>query len=317
MSDRICAGDGTGNASTFCLGTIGWGTKLRGDELARLYDAFRAAGGNSFDSAHVYASWLDGGEGASERALGEIVRRRGDRANVVLATKGGHPNLAGKYPRPDRYLAPEVVARDLAESLERLRVDAVDLYFLHRDDPRVPVGEIVDALDEHVESGHARALGASNWTTARIAAANKFAAARGRCGFVASQVKFSLAVPKPSKDPTVPLFGDEEIAWHARTGLAVCAYSSTANGYFATNGVKGGGGWDAAASAQRLRRAKQLAAEMGVTPNQVALAWLLHQPFPVFPILGTGNAEHLADAMAARSVPLSPERFRLLACGVA
>src|SRR5215217_945262 len=102
--------------STFCLGTIRWGTKVRGEELDRLYDAFRGAGGNFFDSAHVYAFWLDGGSGASERALGEIVRRRGDRGDVVLATKGGHPNMANGYPRPERFLAPDVIARDLSES---------------------------------------------------------------------------------------------------------------------------------------------------------------------------------------------------------
>jgi aryl-alcohol dehydrogenase-like predicted oxidoreductase len=221
--------------------------------------------------------------------------------------------MAGGYPRPDRYLAPEVIARDVEESLERLGVDAIDLYFLHRDDPRVPVGEIVDALNKHVDSGRVRQLGASNWTTARIAAANEDAAARGRRGFVASQVKFSLAPAKPSKDPTVPLFGDGEIAWHAASGLTVCAYSPTANGYFATNGAKGAGGWESPASAERLRRVNQLAAELGVTPNQVALAWLLHQPFPVIPILGTGNVEHLADALGAGAVRLSPGQVRRLA----
>src|SRR6185295_8293975 len=106
--------------STFCMGTIGWGTKTNSDHLDRLYDTFRTAGGNFFDSAHVYSFWLPNGLGASERALGEIVRRRADRDRVILATKGGHPHVAGGYDRPDRYLAPEVIAKDIAESLERL-----------------------------------------------------------------------------------------------------------------------------------------------------------------------------------------------------
>src|SRR5215831_10773320 len=99
-------------AFTFCLGTIGWGTNVVGEHLDRLYDTFRNAGGNFFDSAHCYQFWMPGGLGASERALGEIVRRRGDRDRVILATKGGHPNDANGYPRPDRYLAPEVIAKD-------------------------------------------------------------------------------------------------------------------------------------------------------------------------------------------------------------
>src|SRR3954471_18781148 len=126
-------------ASPFALGTAVWGSTFRGDEVDRLYDTFRAAGGNVFDSAHIYACWLPDGLGASEGALGEIVRRRGDRRDVLLATKGGHPNFANGYPRPDRYLAPDVIRQDLTESLDRLGVDAIDLYFLHRDDPRVPV----------------------------------------------------------------------------------------------------------------------------------------------------------------------------------
>src|SRR5262249_49753406 len=148
----------------------------------RLYDTFREAGENLFDSAHVYAFWLPGGSGASERALGEIVRRRGDRANVVLATKGGHPHMKGGYERPERYLSPEVIAGDIAESRGRLGVEAIDLYFLHRDDLRVPVSEIMDALEEHIAAGRVREIGASNWTTARIEEANRYAAARGRRG---------------------------------------------------------------------------------------------------------------------------------------
>ena len=188
--------------STFGLGTIGWGTKLRGEELDRFYDAFRAAGQNFFDSAHVYAFWLPGGAGASERALGEIVRRRGDRNSVILATKGGHPPMKGGYDGPDQYLSPEVLARDVAESLERLGVNAIDLYFLHRDDSRAH-GEIMDALHEHVVSGRMRELGASNWTTARIEEANRYAPRAGGAG--SSPASRSSASPPPTRRRIRPL----------------------------------------------------------------------------------------------------------------
>ena len=154
--------------SRFCLGTIYWGTKLVGNDIERLYDTFRDAGGNFFDTAHIYAAWLPEGDGASESALANVVRRRGDRAKVVLATKGGHPHLNDKYTRPDNYLSPEVITRDIRQSLERLGDDHIDLFYLHRDDPRVPVKEIIDLLNEHVNAKRVHALGASNWTTARI-----------------------------------------------------------------------------------------------------------------------------------------------------
>jgi aryl-alcohol dehydrogenase-like predicted oxidoreductase len=240
------------------------------------------------------------------------VRRRNDRGNVILATKGGHPHLANGYPRPERYLAPEVIAQDIAESLERLGIERIDLYFLHRDDPRVPVGEIIDVLNEHISRGHLVEPGASNWTTARLAAANAHAAATAKHGFAANQAKFSLAVAKPSKDPTVPPFDGTEVEWHQSTRLPVWAYTPTAGGYFATNGVKGAGGCEQPASAVRLQRAKQLADELGVTPNQIALAWLLHQDFPGVPILGTTKPEHLHDALGAKGIRLSQDQVQSL-----
>jgi aryl-alcohol dehydrogenase-like predicted oxidoreductase len=300
------------HTSSFGQGTIAWGTTITGDALDRLYDTFRSAGGNFFDSAHVYAFWIPGGAGASERALGEIVRRRGDRKNVVLATKGGHPHMAGGYDRPDDYLSPPVIAGDIADSLDRLGVDTIDLYFLHRDDPRVPVSEIMDVLDEHVARGQVRDLGASNWTTQRIAAANAYAHANGKRAFVTHQAKLSLAVPIRSKDPTVPYFGPDEMTWHAQSGMSVCAYTPTASGFFATNGVKGARGCDNPTSAMRLRAANELAGKLGVTPNQVALAYLLHLPFPVVPILGTTDVSHLADALGAAEVRLTAEQLAVL-----
>jgi aryl-alcohol dehydrogenase-like predicted oxidoreductase len=100
--------------------------------------------------------------------------------------------------------------------------------------------------------------------------------------------------------------------WHATTGLLVCAYSSTANGYFATGGVKGAKGWTNPTTLARLRVGQRLASELGVSVNQIALAYLLHLPFPVVPLLGTANVEHLADALAAERLALSADQVREL-----
>ncbi|MDB5328723.1 MAG: aldo/keto reductase [Phycisphaerales bacterium] len=297
--------------SHLALGTVSWGTKLTGNALDAIYAAYRNAGGNVFDSAHVYAFWLPDGHGSSERALGQIVRKNGDRNQVLLTPKGGHPTLKG-YERPDDYLSPRQIKSDVAESLDRLGFDTIDLYYLHRDDPRVPVGEIIDALHEHVAAGRLKAIGASNWNTTRIAEANAYAIANNKTPFAASQPKFSLAVAKPSKDPLSPLFTAADAAWHAKTGLPVFAYSSTANGYFATGGNKGAGGCEPEPSAARLHAAERIAADIGATPNQVALAWLMQRPFPVVPILGTGNLDHLKDALGATKVNLSGQQIAAL-----
>ena len=304
------------DVSAMAYGVSRFGTSVAGDDADRLYDAYRNAGGNFFDTAHCYAFWLPGGLGASERALGDLVRRRGDRGRVVIATKGGHPNDDEGYRRPDRYLSPEVLAGDVADSLDRLGLDRVDVYLLHRDDRRVAVSEIIDALHSHVQAGRVRYLGASNWTTQRIAAANAYAASRGLRGFVISQPRFSLAEsnkPATEDDLATRPLDDDAHDWHTAAGLPVMAYSSTACGYFATQGRAGAGTFDNPVSRRRLARTRQLAAQTGHSPTQLALAWLMHQPFPVVPILGTTNHEHLLDALGAVDVRLTPQQVAWLA----
>jgi len=295
------------------LGTIYWGTKLK--EADELYDTYRSASGNVFDTAHCYAFWLPEGSGASERELGRIVRKKNDRENVFIATKGGHPAVKNGYPRPDAYLSPERVDQDITESLDRLGLDNVDLYFLHRDDLRVGVDEQIDHLNSQIKRGRIKSLGASNWTSARLAEANAYAVKNGLHGFVANQPKFSLAQPNPSKDTTVRAMEQEDAQWHRQTQVAVFAYSPIANGYFATQGKQGAGGWHNEVSGGRLQRVEKLATEFNRTPNQIVLAWLMHQPFPVVPLMGTADVDHLTDALGAAELKLTPTEIQFLAAG--
>ncbi len=301
--------------SALCYGLGAFGTAVRGEDADRLYTTYREAGGNFFDTAHCYSFWVEGGLGASERALGDCLHRHGDRSEAVVATKGGHPDGGPAYRRPDRYLAPEVIVSDVGESLDRLGVDRIDLYYLHRDDPRVPVGEILGVLNAEIVRGRVRYLGASNWSTRRIAAANEHAQAHGLQGFVASQPQWSLAQPNaepPTTDPATRFLMEDDVRWHATQEMAVIAYSSTARGYFATNGQAAKDAYDNAISRARLGRAQELARQLGRTPGQVALAYLMHQSFPVVPVLGTLSVEHLEEDLAAAQVQLTPEQVRWL-----
>jgi len=290
--------------SAFCQTAAHFGTTVCGDAMRRLYDNFRQAGGNFFDTAHCYCFWLENGHGTSERALGECIRAQNDRANLIITTKGGHPAVEPRYPRPPAYLSPAVIASDIQESLDRLGVDQIDLYFLHRDDPRLPVSEIIDTLNAQK---NIRYLGASNWSTARIDEANQYAAKKNLKGFVISQPQWNLAHPNPLPDPTMRFLTDADLDCHKRTQLPVVAYSPTACGYFASNGEKGKRAFDNPTSRARLRKIQELAGKLNVTPNQIALAWLMSHPFPVIPILGTANLDHQADALASESLKLEPE----------
>jgi aryl-alcohol dehydrogenase-like predicted oxidoreductase len=313
--------------STVCYGAAVFGTDVQGEAMDRLYGLFRAAGGNFFDTAHCYCFWIESGEGASERALGECIRRHGDRDRVVIGTKGGHPGWGDLYPRPDHFLAPEVIARDIDDSLQRLGIEAIDLYWLHRDDPRRPAGEVIETLNAEIARGRLRAIGASNWSTARIAEANAYAVAHGLQGFSASQPQWSLAQSNQPQtdDPPRSITIDDllatrwltpgDLAWHRETALPVVPFTPTAGGYFATGGQAEG--FDNDISRARLARAQMLATVLGCTPNQIALAYLVNHPFPVSPILGTTKPAHLADALAAFDITLTPEQVRWLLNGEA
>jgi aryl-alcohol dehydrogenase-like predicted oxidoreductase len=281
--------------SPIALGLGDFGTRVAGDAARRLLEAYLAQGGNFVDTAHCYSAWLPDGGGRSERELGRCVAELSCREQLIIATKGGHPAFGPYYPRPDAHLAPEVIRADIDESLARLGLECIDLYYLHRDDSRVPVGEVIDCLNEEIARGRVRYLGASNWSVQRIEAANAYAAGSRQTGFCISEVHFSLAEPSWSmtEDPTVRHLTEADFAWHTQTGLPVAAYSPTARGFLAGRPeVEAEYGQEH--NLARRERARELAGRLGGTPAQVALAWLMHLPFRVVPITGTLDREHLA-----------------------
>jgi aryl-alcohol dehydrogenase-like predicted oxidoreductase len=307
--------------SVICLGAGGFGSSIPQESAFRMLDLFAELGGNFVDTARVYAAWIPGGAGASERTIGAWLKSRNMASRCIVATKGGHPDLTTMA---ISRLSPADIAADVSASLEALQLDAIDLYWLHRDDPAIPAAEIMDALLEQVAAGRLRAIGASNWTPERIDAANTYAAASGRVGFCGSQIGWSLAHP----DPAAKGFGGElsmdgsTLAYHRRTGFPVMAYSSQAAGFFAGKGdryrgadTKADGFARRYATAQnfgRLDRALKVAQRHGRTPNDVALAYLLSQSFPVYALVGCRSVDQVRSSCAAWNLRLSPEEIAFL-----
>lgn len=317
--------------SEMALGTMNWGTSVAEKTAFELFDLYHAAGGNVIDTAHLYACWQntpagENGLGVAEKTIGRLLKERdGIRRHLVIISKGGHPSFAPDYLRPAQYLSPALVHKDLGESLERLGLPMIDLYFLHRDDRRVPVGEIVDMMNELVGEGKIRYFGASNWSCARIAQANEYAAKKGVMGFVASQPKYSLAlptgaiqdagtwgIPEPADDLTTRFLTPADVRWHRQTGFPAFCFAPTSRGFFATSGVKAAGEYDLPESRARLARAVELAAKKNANANQIALAWLRAQNFPAIPLVGPSTADHLRDALAAADIRLTPDEARWL-----
>ncbi len=308
--------------SRIVLGTAGFGSEISRPASFAVMDAYAAAGGNFIDTAHIYAAWIEDGWGASERTVGEWIRAHGARDAVVLATKGAHPPLdamhLGRGGKAD-------IERDIEESLDRLGVDSVDVYWLHRDDPDRPVGEMIETLAALMRDGRIGCYAASNWTTERMDAANAYADAHGLPRLAANQCGWALAAHGTDPNAPSPMrYVDGAMhAWHVERAFSLAAYTAQARGFFgaanaawAANGFQGEAPkareYDTPSNRARLLRTIEAAAKKNCTPSQIALAYVLNQPFPAFAIVGTGNAAHLGEAMPALEISLSSEECSYL-----
>ena len=306
-----------------CLGGVPLGSTLDRGESFRLLDAYLAAGGNFIDTAKVYADWLPIEPSVSEKTIGEWLRQRGNRARVVISTKGAHPDLAAMHiPR----LSPAEITADLHASLQHLGVETIDLYWLHRDDPARPVGEILETLSQQVQAGKIRCFGCSNWKTERIREAQQYAAAHDLPGFTGNQMMWSLAAADPSRlaDKTLALMDPAMWRFHLESGLAAVPYTSQAGGYFtklAENRVGSpvggrvtntGNPYDTPQNRSRLERIREIGEQSGLSITQIVLGYLRSQPFTTVPIVGPKTLAQLQDCLTAVEVQLSPEQVALL-----
>ncbi len=303
--------------SAICLGASNFGAAIAQPDAFTLLDAFVDQGGNFLDTAEVYANWRsDLPRSISERTLGAWMAARGNRGQIFIGTKGAHPELATMH---ISRLSPTDILHDLAGSLERLQTDYIDLYWLHRDDPTRPVGEIVETLAAQVKEGKIRAFGCSNWSTARMREAWRYAAEHGIPGFTANQPMWSLAQPNPAAFGMPGLAGmDEEMyAFHQESGWAAIPYTSQARGIFsklANGGVENLSEGERKSylnevNLQRLARVQEVAALHNASVAQVVLAYLIGQPVPTIPVVGCRTVAQLVESMGAVEVGLSAEEI--------
>jgi len=282
-----------------------------------LLDMAMEHGINTFDTAHVY------GEG-NEVMLGNWVRERGVKDKVVILAKGAHP-----YGR--NRVTPEDIEADLTESLRRQKSDYFDLYVLHRDDPAVPVGPIVEALNKHKSAGKIGAFGGSNWAHTRIKEANDYAAANNLIPFAVTSPNYSLAeMYAPPWDDCLSISGPAGQAardYYAESGIAVMPWSSMAGGffadiyhrdnletfakdnYFAEICIRCYCGEE---NFQRLDRVRELAQSKNLSVAQIALAFTFSQPMDLFPLVSSLTKDQFAANAAALEVTLTPQELAYL-----
>lgn len=286
-------------------------------EAFALLDAVWEQGCTAFDTAHIY------GGGANDRVLGKWIHDRGIKDQAVVIAKGAHHN--GDRQR----VTPFDIAADLHDTLARMKTDYVDLYVLHRDDPSVPVGPIVEALNEQVQAGRIKAFGGSNWTHERLAEANEYARSRNLIPFACSSPNFSLA--EQVKEPwanCVSISGPQGEAarrWYAEQKMPLFTWSSLAGGFLSGRFQRDNldqftGGLDKTTvesycyepNFQRLDRVKALAQEKSVTIAQIATAYVTHYPLNIFALIGSATPEEFRANAAALELDLTPQEMDYL-----
>lgn len=300
-------------AAVIALGTMDFGGLIEESRAREFMDAYVEIGGNFIDTARIYGDFARGIQGGSEQVIGRWMEDRHCREKIVLGTKGGHPDPATMH--TGRLSRAELLS-DMQRSLENLRTDCVDIYWLHRDDVSRPVEDILETLTELIERGMTKHVGVSNWTPGRIRAAQAAAWTHGLKPISANQPQFSLARQVVVEDDTLCQMDAETYALHVEENLLCQPFSSQAKGFLAKMDAQGEAALTDKAKRRflceenlaALRRAQALSRQTGLSVSAISLAWLTSQPFGTFPIAGVSRMEHIAALKEAGDAVLTAQQ---------
>jgi len=290
-----------------CLGGNVFGWSADQQASFEVLDAYVAAGGNVIDTADAYAAWLGQGGGESETVIGAWMKARGNRDDLVIATKvGKNPGFAD--------LRPETIRAAAEASLRRLGTDRIDLYYAHQDHDD-DMGAALEAFDGLVRAGTVRFLAASNYTRERLAAALDLQSAHGWAPYAALQPEYNLVAREE--------YESQYAAFCVECGLGTLPYFGLARGYL-TGKYRAGGAEVASVRARAasglvsekgervVDELERVAAGHGVRPAAVALAWLRTRPAVVAPIASARTPEQLAELLPMVTLELGEDELARL-----
>jgi aryl-alcohol dehydrogenase-like predicted oxidoreductase len=299
--------------SPLCLGTMQWGWTADEATSFAVMDAFVEAGGNFLDTADIYSRWVEGNDGGvSEEVIGRWLAARGNRQQVIVATKARGPMGPGPN---DQGLSRKHLIDACDASLRRLQTDYIDLYQTHSPDGDTPIDETLEAMDRLMQQGKVRYIGCSNYKAWQLMQALWASDSAGIARFDSLQPHYNLVNRAEFERELADVCEEYDIA--------VIPYSPLAGGFLTgkysregqtdsarADGIKNryfnDAGWKA------LDAVRAVAVETDSTPLAVSLAWLLEQPSVTAPIIGANSPEQLAGSLAALSVNLSEEQMAAL-----
>ena len=270
-----------------------------------MFDHFYSKGGNVFDTAYIYNN------GKSDFYLGSWMESRNLRDEVVVLGKGAHT--------PD--CLPEKIRPQLEETLSRMSTSYLDIYCLHRDNESLPVEGFIDTLNDLKNEGLIKVFGASNWSLERFKEANEYAEKEGKEAFTILSNNFSLAhMNNPVWPGCFSCSEDEYVNYLKEKQIAIFPWSSQARGFFLDSQEFSGAAhvadpnreeqervWGSEDNLERRSRCFELASNKSVDPIQMALAFVLNQEFPSFPLIGPRNFFETESSLEATKIELSLE----------
>ena len=301
--------------SRLCLGMMSYGSKtwrewvLTEEDAKPFIKRALEAGINFFDTADVYST------GESERITGRLLRELGGRREDVIVATKVHGQMSDDV--NDRGLSRKHILDSIDKSLQRLGMDYVDLYQIHRWDYETRIEETMEALNDVVRAGKARYIGASSMFAWQFAKALHTSEKHGWTKFVSMQNHYNLVYREEERE-MIPLCIDQ--------GIGLIPWSPLARGFFAGDRKRGGGGETVRSNSDPFGnslyfrdedfevadRVAEIAKARGVSGSQVALAWILSKPYVTSPIIGATRMEHLDQAIAALDIQLSGEEIKQL-----
>lgn len=303
------------NVSRIGLGMATAGLSRGGDaDSFRLMDEYTGMGGNLIDTARVYSDWVAPEVGRSERVIGDWLRKRGHRGDVVILTKGAHPRLQSM--RTSR-LSREEVRGDLELSLRALGTDCIDIYCYHRDDVNRPAAELIETMEGFRREGKIRYYACSNWSAARMREADAYCKEMGYRGFILNEALFCCGCDnmKPLSDPTLEVADGAMLAYHRENPANVLtAYMSLASGFFTKLDQKGEQAvaespFCTPENVKRLSSLREIASAHGATVLQAVLGYTLTRRPEMIALAGPGSVEHLREVMGTLSAGFRPEDY--------
>ena len=307
--DRVTIGKTQVEASTLCIGSDLIGSKINKESSFSLLDFFNEKGGNFIDTANFYSSWFPGCEGGeSESTIGEWMKSRGNRKDIVISTK-----LAFDYPGSAGGLNAAEIERECEKSLKRLQTDYIDIYYAHRDDFDTPLEETMQAFDRLIKAGKVRAIGASNLWIWRIAEANATSKHNGWTPYSAIEQRYTYLRPRHGADFGPQICISEDMKRYAVThGITLIGYSILLQGAYTREDKPIPAQFQGPEADERLAMLREVAAEVGATMNQVIIAWMRQSTPFVLPIIGGSTIEQLDENIGGLDITLTDEQMERL-----